>query len=180
MILSDLRSTGVLAVVRRELRPMFAELRRLYFNKVWGMDIGPDCRISFSARLDKNYPRGIHIGEGTAINFGACVLAHDTVRGLHVHTWIGKECNIGAQSMILPGVRIGDNCVVAAASVVMKDVPSNCLVAGNPARIMEKGIQTGRLGIINRTVRPDFAAPPSMADDKAPSPAPDEKAASPI
>ena len=171
MILSDLRSTGVLAVVRRELRPMFAELRRLYFNKIWGMDIGPECRISFSARLDKNYPRGIHVGEGTAINFGACVLAHDTVRGLHVDTWIGKECNIGAQSMIMPGVRIGDHCVVAAASVVMKDVPSNSLVAGNPARIMEKGIQTGRLGIIKRAARADF---------EAASPTPDEKAASSV
>ena len=171
MILSDLRSTGVLAVVRRELRPMFAELRRLYFNKIWGMDIGPECRISFSARLDKNYPRGIHVGEGTAINFGACVLAHDTVRGLHVHTFIGKECNIGAQSMIMPGVRIGDHCVVAAASVVMKDVPSNSLVAGNPARIMEKGIQTGRLGIIKRAARADF---------EAASPTPDEKAASSV
>ena len=168
-MLSDLRSTGVLAVVRRELRPLFAELRRLYFNNVWGMDIGPDCRISFSARLDKSYPRGIHIGEGTAINFGACVLTHDTPRGLHVHTWIGKECNIGAHSIIMPGVKIGDNCVVAAASVVMKDVPSNCLVAGNPARIMEKGIQTGRLGIINRTVRADFGGAPSVPDEKAAS-----------
>jgi acetyltransferase-like isoleucine patch superfamily enzyme len=168
VILSDLRSTGVLAVVRRELRPFFSELRRLYFNKIWGMDIGRDCRISFSARLDKNYPRGIHVGEGTAINFGACVLSHDTVRGLHVHTRIGKECNIGAHSMILPGISIGDNCVVAAASVVMKDVPSNCLVAGNPARIIEKGIQTRRLGIIDRTVRADFGTVS----------APDEKAAS--
>lgn len=168
MNLSDLRSTGVLAVVRRELRPLFSELRRIYFNKVWGMDIAPDCRISYSAKLDKNYPRGVHIGQGTAINFGACVLAHDTVRGLHVDTWIGKECNIGANSMILPGVKIGDNCVVAAASVVMKDVPSNCLVAGNPARIMEKGIQTGRLGIMKRTVRADFATPSSVSDEKTP------------
>jgi serine acetyltransferase len=165
---TDLRSTGVLAVVRRELRPMASELRRLYFNKVWGMDIQPGVRISFSAKLDKNYPRGIHIGKDTAINFGACVLAHDTVRGMHVDTWIGKECNIGAQSMILPGVRIGDNCVVAAASVVMKDVPPNSLVAGNPARIMEKNIKTGPLGIIDRTVRPDFGAAPSVSDETAP------------
>ena len=169
MNLSDLRSTGVLAVVRRELRPLFSELRRLYFNNVWGMDIAPGCRISYSAKLDKNYPRGIHIGEGSAINFGACVLAHDTVRALHVHTWIGKQCNIGANSMILPGVRIGDNCVVAAGSVVMKDVPPNCLVAGNPARIMEKGIQTGRLGIIDRTVRADFGTASPVSDEKAAS-----------
>ena len=169
MNLSDLRKFGVLAFVRRSLRPFFVELRRLYFNNVWGMDIAPNCAISFSAKLDKTYPRGVHIGEGTAINFGACILTHDTPRRLHLHTWIGKECNIGARSIILPGVKIGDNCVVAAASVVMKDVPSNCLVAGNPARIMEKGIQTGRLGIIDRTVRPEFGTV---------SPAPDEKAAS--
>jgi len=52
---------------------------------------------------------------------------------------------------------------------VMKDVPSNCLVAGNPARIMEKGIQTGRLGIINRMVRADFGTPSSAPDEKAAS-----------
>ncbi len=147
MNLSDLRTTGVLPVVRRELRPFFSELRRLYFNKVWGMDIQPGCRISFSAKLDKNNPRGIHICRDSAINFGACVLAHDTVRAMHVDTWIGKECNIGAQSMILPGVTIGDNCVVAAASVVMKDVPSNSIVSGNPGRVIETGVMTGKRGI---------------------------------
>jgi len=56
---------------------------------------------------------------------------------------------------------------------VMKDVPSNCLVAGNPARIMEKGIKTGHRGIIDRTVRPDFGAAPPVSDETAP-----EKAAS--
>jgi serine acetyltransferase len=55
----------------------------------------------------------------------------------------------------------------------MKDVPSNCLVAGNPARIMEKGIRTGARGIIDRTVRPDFGAAQSAPDETAP-----EKAAS--
>ena len=170
MMLSDLRTTGVLAVARRELRPFFMRLRRFYFNKLWGMDIGPDCRISFSAKLDKSYPSGIHIGASTAVNFGACVLTHDYPRRLHLNTWIGKECQIGAHSIIMPGVKVGDNCVVAVASVVMKDVPPNCLVSGNPARIIEKGIQTGRWGIINRMVRAEFGA--------VSSPPPDEKAAS--
>jgi acetyltransferase-like isoleucine patch superfamily enzyme len=169
MRLSDLRKVGVLAVVRRELRPSFMRMRRFYFNKLWGMDIGPDCQISFSAKLDKSYPSGVHIGESTAINFGACVLTHDYPRRLHLDTWIGKECQIGAHSIIMPGVRVGNNCVVAVASVVVKDVPPNCLVSGNPARVIEKGIQTGRWGIINRMVRADFGTV---------SPPPDEKAAS--
>ena len=95
------------------------------------MDIGPNCRISLSARLDKTNPRGVHIGDSTAINFGACILTHDYPRWLCADTWVGKECNIGARSIIMP-VTIGDNCVVAAASVVMKDVPANCFV-GKPA-----------------------------------------------
>lgn len=51
---------------------------------------------------------------------------------------IGKRCWIGANAIILPGITIGDNCVIAAGSVVTKDVPSNCTVAGIPARIIKK------------------------------------------
>jgi acetyltransferase-like isoleucine patch superfamily enzyme len=133
----------------------------------------PSAEFHFQPDWIRAIRAGIHIGEGTAINLGACILTHDTPRGVHADTWIGKDCNIGANSLIMPGIRVGDNCVVAAASVVMKDVPSNSLVAGNPARIMEKGIKTRRLGIIDRTVRPDFGASPSVPDEAAP-----EKAAS--
>lgn len=43
--------------------------------------------------------------------------------------------------MIMPGVHIGNECVVGAGSVVTKDIPSNCIVAGNPAKIIRKGIR---------------------------------------
>jgi acetyltransferase-like isoleucine patch superfamily enzyme len=49
---------------------------------------------------------------------------------------IGDEVWIGAGSTILPGVTIGDNCVVAAGSVVTKDVSPNCVVAGVPAQVI--------------------------------------------
>ena len=156
--LAALRSTGLLATIRREMRPFVMGLRRAYFNNIWGMDIQPDCMISLSAKLDKSNPRGVHIGRSTAVNFGACILTHDYPRALHADTWIGRECQIGANSIIMPGVRIGSNSVVAVASVVMKDVPPNCLVAGNPARIIEKGIRTGRWGILIREV----PSPPSV------------------
>ncbi len=46
----------------------------------------------------------------------------------------------------MPGIRIGDECIAATASVVMKDMPSNCLIAGNPARVIEKNVHTGPWG----------------------------------
>jgi maltose O-acetyltransferase len=51
---------------------------------------------------------------------------------------IEDEVWIGAHSIILPGVRIGKNSVVAAGSVVTRDVPPDCLVAGNPATFKRK------------------------------------------
>jgi acetyltransferase-like isoleucine patch superfamily enzyme len=49
---------------------------------------------------------------------------------------IGQNVWIGSGGIILSGVTIGDGAVVAAASVVTKDVPANALVAGNPARVI--------------------------------------------
>ena len=51
---------------------------------------------------------------------------------------IGKNVWIGDKATILAGVHMGDNVIVAANSVVNKDVPSNCVVAGSPAIIKKK------------------------------------------
>jgi acetyltransferase-like isoleucine patch superfamily enzyme len=52
--------------------------------------------------------------------------------------WIGNGCWLGARSVILPGVRIGDGAIVAAGAVVTQDVPPDCLVAGVPARVVRQ------------------------------------------
>ena len=49
---------------------------------------------------------------------------------------IGNNVWIGANVTILPGVTIGDDAVIAAASVVTKDVPAKALVVGSPARVI--------------------------------------------
>jgi acetyltransferase-like isoleucine patch superfamily enzyme len=51
---------------------------------------------------------------------------------------IGRGSWVGARAIILPGVTIGSRCLVAAGTVVTKDVPDDSLVAGNPGRVVRK------------------------------------------
>lgn len=154
----DVTKRGLAAALRKNARPFVMRLYVGYLRRFWGMEIGDDCMISLSAKLDKTFPLGIHIGDSTAVNFGAVVLTHDYPRDLHLHTRIGKRCQIGARSIIMPGVSVGDGSVVAIGSVVMKDVPPGTLVAGNPARSIEQGIHTGRWGKLIRE-EPPAASP---------------------
>lgn len=142
--------------IRSGLNPLARGLRRWWLRSVWGMDIGEGTEVSYSARLDKTNPRGIHIGDYTAVTFESVILTHDFVNRKHLDVWIGKNCLIGARSIIYPGVKIGDSCIISTAAVVMKDVPSNSVVAGNPGRVIETNIRTGRLG--QRLPAPEVAA----------------------
>ena len=51
---------------------------------------------------------------------------------------IGKNVSLGANVTIVGNVHIGNNVIVGAGSVVVKDVPDNCVVVGNPARIIKQ------------------------------------------
>jgi virginiamycin A acetyltransferase len=53
-------------------------------------------------------------------------------------TVVGSDVWLGRESMVLPGVRIGDGAIVAAGSVVSSDVPPYGVVAGNPARLVRR------------------------------------------
>ena len=64
---------------------------------------------------------------------------------------IGERCFIGGNAVIGPGVTIGDGVVVAACAVVLRSVPDACVVAGNPARVVRKGIKASRFGRLPRS-----------------------------
>jgi acetyltransferase-like isoleucine patch superfamily enzyme len=133
--------------VRDWLRDLAVALRSRYLVSVWKMEIGEGTTISFSAKLDKTNPRGIHIGKYTTITFGAAILTHDYVNNRDADVHIGDNCFIGAHSIILPGVTIGDHCIVSAASVVARDLPGGSFAAGNPARVLERNVRTGPYGV---------------------------------
>lgn len=128
------------------LRNLIVDAKRLWYRRVWGMDIHPTAQFSLSAKFDRTFPIGVHVGAHSYIAFDARILTHDRTRGLYLHTRIGANCFIGGCSLILPGVEIGDNCVIGAGSVVTRSVPARSLVAGNPARILRSDIEVGEYG----------------------------------
>lgn len=120
--------------------------KHIVLTKIYHMNISPSVKISYGAYLDKTNPKDIFIDDETFIAHGAMILTHDFSRRLHKKTTIGKECFIGARAIILPGISIGDHVIVGAGSVVTKDIKSNCIVAGNPAKIIKDNINTTKYG----------------------------------
>lgn len=126
-----------------------------YLKRILGIhEIGRNCYISRKAKLDKINPGGIHIGNNVWILSRVAVLTHDHSRSLvkptinRSKTFIGDNTIIGIQSVILPAVKIGRHCVVAAGSIVTNDIPDGCMVAGNPARIIRRNIRVNDWGQI--------------------------------
>lgn len=123
-------------------------LRIKYLNKFYGMNISPTARISLKAKLDKTNPKGVFIGDHSYLAFGSVVLAHDMSRNLSSSVIIGKKCFIGANAILMPGVKLGNSVIVGAGSVVTKSFPDNVIISGNPAKVIKTGIKTGNLGIL--------------------------------
>ncbi len=113
------------------------------------------CDLGYNIRVGDNFYAGynctildmaeVRIGDNCRIgpNVGIYTSGHSNEpkdrnkSGHAVPIVIGNEVWIGGSCALLPGVTIGDNSVIAAGSVVTRDVPSNSLVAGNPAKTLK-------------------------------------------
>ena len=115
------------------------QLERLIHN---GLIIGERLNLQPGAVIDSHHCWLISIGDDVTIAPRAIILAHDASTKYHlgytkiapVH--IGNRVFIGANSVILPGVTIGDDVIIGSGTIVSRDVPANVVVAGNPARVV--------------------------------------------
>lgn len=110
--------------------------------------MGDHCYIDFSAKLDEE-PFLIRLGNNVWITDDVIFLTHDGSLAVmnrgkpeRVHKFgsidVGDNVFIGMRSIVMPGIRIGSNTIIAAGSVVTKDVADGTIVGGNPAREIGK------------------------------------------
>lgn len=109
-----------------------------------GVNLG-DRNLILDNNLWSSEPYLITVGNNNQFGVGARIFTHGG--GLVFRSripdfdsfgkvTIGNSVYVGANSLIMPGVEIGDGVLIAAGSVVTKSVPSNVVVGGNPARIL--------------------------------------------
>ena len=136
---------GFMALANPPHRPSFAGQRAaldgLSFQsrsaELFGVDINPGAQFGFGIMLD--HATGFVAGETSVVGNGCSILHGVTLGGTGKgeqdrHPKIGKNVMIGAGAKILGNIKIGDSARIASGSVVLKDVMSNCTVAGVPAK----------------------------------------------
>ena len=123
--------------IRHYLVYMSSWFRVNYF-RFMGVKVGKGCYISIHAYLDVRRGK-ISIGNNVNIGRGACILSHIGFQPTKEAeaTIVEDNAIIFVNAIVFPGVRIGKNSIVGAGSVVMKDVPPNVVVLGNPARVIQ-------------------------------------------
>jgi tetrahydrodipicolinate N-succinyltransferase len=126
-------------------RPLLRMLEQRLRDK--GVVFEGEIDLSLSAVVEPGAPGGITFG-------GWCSMgprAHIDARlpdGSVDPIVIGACSFIGSNSVVCPGVTIGPRVIVAAGAVVTRSVPSDCIVAGNPARVVRRDVKIGYYGIL--------------------------------
>ena len=107
-----------------------------------GLRAEPGVWIGRTAVLDDGFLWLISIGADSTLSGRVRVLAHDasmrkgTGRTIVGRVQIGSRVFVGSDTVILPGVTIGDDCVIGANSVVRTDIPPNSIAVGSPAKVV--------------------------------------------
>lgn len=128
----------------------FLAMKNWLYRTFLRMQVGEQTSFALMVMLDVMFPEKISVGRNSVIGYNTTILAHEYLikeyRLGEVH--IGDEVMIGANSMILPGVTIGDGAIVSAGTLVHKDVPEGAFVGGNPMRVIYTKEEAAQRGLL--------------------------------
>jgi len=116
---------------------------RVFRARQMGMKVGDKCRL-YSLNVASEAEL-VEIGDEVIVSGEVMFVTHDgavftaldkfpNVNGHYGRIRIGNRCFLGLRAIIMPGVELGENCVVAAGAVVMDSFAPNSVIAGNPAK----------------------------------------------
>lgn len=151
----EFKGFGALRSIRNRLLhsavryfPMYPSWRVL-IHRIRGVKIGRGVFIGSEVFIDNTYPESVVVEDFVTIISRTFIIGHSFTpvhlkNIFHGHpqeksgVFLRKGCYIGAQSIIMPGVTVGEFSVVGAGSVVTYDIPPYSIAFGNPARVKRK------------------------------------------
>ena len=119
---------------------------RIFFYRLRGTKIGKNVWIGKGTFLEESRPELIVIEDDVKIERDVIIVTHDSSyhginpkipirRGKVV---VKRGAHIGKGSVILPGVTVGENSVICAGSVVVRDIPPSSVAVGRPAKVQRR------------------------------------------
>lgn len=108
-----------------------------------GIKIGENCSISQKTAPDPLLPELIEFEDGSGCGIGVKLITHNAMNIRHGSfsfgpIKVGKNARIGAYSVILPGVTIGEGSIIGANSLVTEDIPPFSIAFGSPAKVIRE------------------------------------------
>jgi len=146
------RLTGLMKAVFLRLMGASIGKRVVFYPGIWifpgrNLKLGDDVDLAYGVLITTS--GGVTIGNRTLVGYGARILSSNhhvppaperifSAGHVNAPVIIGNDVWIGANAIILPGVTINEGAVIAAGSIVTKDVAAWTVVGGVPAKILRK------------------------------------------
>ena len=96
-------------------------------------ELGKNVEIGTFTMIDAHH--GVEIADEVKIGFGCSILSHSSIDKKSGRVVLRRGCKLGAHSVVMPGVEIGENAVVGANSLVIRNVPPGEIWFGTPAKL---------------------------------------------